>query len=133
MDAQAELNKLAYEAQYLEAQIQEMQKQLQQMVMINGQMDSTIKTIEGLKEAKNEAYFQIGSGSFIKAKPSGERGILMDVGASVFIDKKPEDAKEVLSKRKKDAERVIEMLKNNIQQIAKRLEEIDVKATELQG
>ncbi|MFH0971307.1 MAG: prefoldin subunit alpha [Candidatus Micrarchaeota archaeon] len=130
--SEEELNKLAYEAQYLQQQAQEMQRQLQQAIAIASQLEAAAKTIEGLKDNKEEDYFQLGGGAFIKAKTAENSGILMDIGAGVFAEKNPEEAKELMQKRKKDVEKAMEILKNNLQKLTRRLQEIDGLAEDLQ-
>jgi prefoldin alpha subunit len=131
--AEEEMNKLAYEAQYLQAQGEEIGRQVQNALMLKNEIENTIKTIESMKTLKDETYFQIGAGSFVKARASEERGVLVDVGAAIFVEKKPDEAKELLEKRLQNLEKAVEILKKNAEQITKRLQEIDSRASELQG
>ena len=131
--AEEEMNKLAYEAQYLQTQAQEMQRQLQSAIMLQSEIEATQKTIDGLKGLDDETYFQVGAGSFIRAKPSGEKGILVDIGAGVFMEKNPDDAKELLAKRSANITKAIESLKGTVEKINRRLQEIDMQAQEMQS
>ncbi|MFH1751233.1 MAG: prefoldin subunit alpha [Candidatus Micrarchaeota archaeon] len=133
MSNEEELQKLAYEAQYLQQQAQEMQRQLQQAVLLINNIDSTDKTIDGLSGMKEETYFQIGSDAFVKARPSENGRVLIDVGASALMEKEPHDAKDILKKRKAQLEKALETLRRNLDKINKRLMEIDGKAEELQA
>ncbi len=133
MTTEEEYNKLAMEAQYLQQQMQEMQRQLQQGIMIQSGIDSTVKTIDGMKGVKNETFFQIGSGAFIKGRANDGKGILVDVGAGMFVEKAPEDAKVLLLDRKDKIEKAIEMLKKNLAQLTKRLQEIDAQVSQMEG
>lgn len=127
-----ELNRLAYEAQNLEAQLQEMQRQLQQAQLLVNEMNSTSASLEGLKELKEDTYFQLGSGAFIKGTAAENKYILIDVGAGVFMEKPIGEARELILKRREKLEKGIEALKANLTQGLKRLQEINQLADDLQ-
>ncbi len=127
-----ELQKLAYEAQYLEQQMQEFQRQFQQAAVIQGQLEQTIQGIGGLEKANGDPYFQLGSGAFMKATPTPNLGVLVEIGSGVFIEKAPSEAISILGKRKDSIEKALGVLKGNIEKISKRLSEIDLKAADLQ-
>ncbi|HLC48385.1 MAG TPA: prefoldin subunit alpha [Candidatus Norongarragalinales archaeon] len=132
MPNEEELNRLAYEAQYLQQQAQEMQRQLQQAILVLNNIDATTKTIDGLTGVKEDTFFQIGSDAFVKARPSPDM-VLIDVGANVLIEKEPKDAKELLKTRKANMEKAVGVLQRNLEKLNGRLLEIDRKAEELQG
>lgn len=132
MSNEEELNKLAYEAQYLTQQAQDMQRQLQQAVIVINNIDATIKTIDGLSGVKEETYFQIGSNAHVLARPSENRKVLIEIGAKVMVEKEPAEAKELLRNHKVQMEKAVELLKKSNEQVSKRLMEIDMKAEELQ-
>ncbi|MEK6953899.1 MAG: prefoldin subunit alpha [Candidatus Micrarchaeota archaeon] len=127
-----EIQKLAYEAQYLQQQLSEMQRQLQQAIIVMNNIDATTKTIDGLKGLRQETYFQIGSDAFVKAKPQEGDKILIDAGANVLIEKEPHEAKEILRKRKEQVEKATEVMKRNIDKLNARLMDIEKKAEEFQ-
>ncbi|MBI5224234.1 prefoldin subunit alpha [Candidatus Micrarchaeota archaeon] len=132
MANEEELNKLSYEAQYLQTQMQEMQRQLSQAVAVGIQLDSTQKSISGLPDVTDETYFQLGAGTFIKAKPANGKSVIIDVGAGVFLEKPFGEAIELLKKRKSNVDKAIETLRSNIEKISKRLSEIDLEAAKYQ-
>lgn len=130
--AEEEMNRLAYEAQYLQTQAQELQRQLQNAIMLKNEIENTVKTIKAMEDLKEETYFQIGAGSFVKAKATEGRGILVDVGAAIFLEKEPKEAIILLEKRKGNVDKALELLKNNLEEVSKRLLEIDKRAEEMQ-
>ncbi|MEK6843530.1 MAG: prefoldin subunit alpha [Candidatus Micrarchaeota archaeon] len=132
MANEEELNKLAYEAQYLQSQLQEMQRQLQQAASVGMQLDITDKSIGQMLDLKDETYFQLGAGTFLLAKPSVENTVLIDIGAGVFLEKPFDEAREILKKRKTSVDKAIDAMKGNIEKLSKRLAELDLEASKYQ-
>ncbi|MFH1442811.1 MAG: prefoldin subunit alpha [Candidatus Micrarchaeota archaeon] len=132
MSSEEELQKLAYEAQYLQSNLQEMQRQYQQAVAMMNQIEQTEKTVAALKDAKEDTYFQLGAGAFMKGKPNERKGVLIDMGANVFMEKTAEEARELLKARKANIEKAVGSIKKNLEEVSRRLEEIDSLAADLQ-
>ena len=67
----------------------------------------------------------IGFGSFVKANLVNTDTIVVGIGAGVSIEKKIDDAKSFLEKRKDELTKYYEQLNNTIAKIAQELQNIE--------
>jgi len=91
-------------------------------------LESALAAVDALQEAEvgQEILVPIGSGSFIHGKLASKENVILNVGAGVSIEKRSEEAKEILKARKNE---VLEGSKKLTEVLAK----IDQEMQKIQG
>ena len=91
-------------------------------------LESALAAVDALEEAEvgQEILVPIGSGSFIHGKLASKENVILNVGAGVSIEKRSEEAKEILKARKNE---VLEGSKKLTEVLAK----IDQEMQKIQG
>ena len=106
-----------------EAIRQQMQNMQGSMVEITGAMEA----IRNLKKASRDLLVPIGAGAFLSCpKPDTEK-VVVGIGANIMVQKKPEDALQLMEERQKmltnsinAAQQDLEMVVNEIDNLSKR-------------
>lgn len=112
-----ELQKKYIEYQVVTERIKQLQQQMQTVEQQMVDMLATIQSIDefSLLADSSEVLVPINNGIFAKAKLKKEDKLLINVGASVVIDKTPEQTKELIERQKMQLEeirkKIIDMLK----------------------
>jgi len=91
-------------------------------------LESALAAVDALQEAEvgQEILVPIGSGSFIHGKLASKENVILNVGAGVSIEKRSEEAVEILKARKNE---VLEGSKKLTEVLAK----IDQEMQKIQG
>ncbi|MFA7375540.1 MAG: prefoldin subunit alpha, partial [Methanothrix soehngenii] len=91
-------------------------------------LESALAAVDALQEAEvgQEILVPIGSGSFIHGKLASKENVILNVGAGVSIEKRSEEAIEILKTRKNE---VLEGSKKLTEVLAK----IDQEMQKIQG
>lgn len=122
-----EIQKIAVEAENL----QKMQKALKdQMVALNmSSLESsvTINSVEKLKKG-DKTLVSLGSGVFASATIENVDHYIVDMGAGVYGEFKPEKAIQVLKKRISDSQGAVKRLDDELKRTQQSLLELEEKA-----
>lgn len=86
---------------------------------------TAIQTLEGTRERDQDtdALLPIGSGSFLKAKLSDPKNVLIGVGAGVVLEKPLEDSMKDLRVRSSDLEKARASVTQQLAQVVNQVEE----------
>jgi len=68
MQEDAELDRLAYEMNALQAQAKQVQEQMSKLQYAFGETEATIQALKGLGGVKEETWFPIGADTMVKVK-----------------------------------------------------------------
>ena len=114
-------NTLVVEIRVLESTYNELtaRQNLLERALLEGR--AALETIKGLSGADSEVLTQIGGGAMLHAPPPSTERVLINVGASVVIEKTREEAMAVLEERSRDVEKTIVSLIGQRNEIAQRL------------
>lgn len=116
-------NSLALELRVLEGTFNELtsRQNLLERALFEGR--SALEAVKGLSEAKpEEVLIPIGGGALVRSPPPDADRVLVNVGASVVLEKTREEATAFLEGRVKEIERSIVAVLSQRSQIAERLE-----------
>ena len=102
----------------------------QQINMVNitiKDVETALVTITALKDehAEKEILVPIGFGSFVKASLLDAENIVVGIGAGVSVEKKIDDAKSFLEKRKDELVKYHEQLNSTIIKIGQEIQNIE--------
>ena len=92
-----------------------------------GELMIVKKSLDELKDAKNgsEAFVPIGQDSFVKAKITDTKNVVVGVGAGIAVKKTIEEAKEDIEKRITELEKVKKDNASNFEQLVSKLRELE--------
>ena len=85
------------------------------------------KSLDEIKDAKNdsEAFVPIGQDSFVKAKITDTKNVVVGVGAGIAVKKTIEEAKEDIEERITELENLKKDSTSNFEQLVSKLRELE--------
>lgn len=124
-----EMQKLALEANYYRSRGEELQSQLATINALVQDNASTMQSLESISD-KNDSLFSIGSGVFVKAKPSSQK-VFAEVGAKVIAEKTVEEAKALLAQRKEELIKAASRLQEELEKINAAINSLSERAEKI--
>lgn len=126
------------EARRLVAEYQEYQRNAEaiqsQMEMVRSTLagcDSSINTIESLKEAAasqtSESVIPVGSGCFVHAEIRDFSKVIVNIGSGANVEKSVDDALAFLNERKSKLGKMIQDLNESLAAILQNMRDIESK------
>ena len=130
---QQELQQKYMEYQMLDQNIKQLQ---QQMETADQQLMGILATLQSIDEFSSlkdgsEMLIPVNNGIFAKAKLTKEDSLLVNVGASVVVDKSIEDTKELIEKQKGEMESIRGKITENINKLVDRATVLEKELTQL--
>lgn len=115
---------------------QNMESLKQQFELVEQQfieVKSTMMSLEDLNKSgeNNEIFLPLGSGCYGKGKVTDNKGVLVNVGAGVFVNQKMAAAKSFLDKRLKELENANNEVQAQMERVAKQMNELGVEIQEI--
>ena len=126
-DKQRELQRILIEADNYKKQIDSLSAQIQIVENKRMEIDSTIETMDSLKENRigTEILVPIGSNSFVRAELKDNKKVIVGIGAGISVEKTIDEAKEILKLRSKELENTMNKLQSAVAEIKNKLLELD--------
>jgi len=123
---QQQLQELSVKYQQYQSQAESIAQQMNMVQMTIKDVDTALITIEALKDepAGREIMVPIGFGTMVKATLSDPSKVVIAIGAGVSVEKKLEDAKALLEKRKEELTKYHEKLGNTIAKLTQEMHNI---------
>lgn len=123
---QQQLAELSEKHQVYQYQAESIAQQINMVKLTIKDVETALITITALKDepAGKETLVPIGFGSFVKATLSDPGNIVVGIGSGVSVEKKIDDAKSFLEKRKDELTKYHEQLNNTISKLAQELQNI---------
>jgi len=131
---QQQLQEMAARHQQYQYQAETLAQQMNMVQMTIKDVDTALITIEALKgePAGKETLVPIGFGSFVSATLTNPDKVVIGIGAGVSVEKKIDDAKVLLEKRKDELTKYGEQLNGTLAKIAQELQNIEKVAQRYQ-
>ncbi|MFZ2412308.1 MAG: prefoldin subunit alpha [Candidatus Methanoperedens sp.] len=123
---QQQLAELSEKHQVYQYQAESIAQQINMIKLTIKDVETALTTITALKDepAGKETLVPIGFGSFVKATLSDPGNVVVGIGSGVSVEKKIDDAKSFLEKRKDELTKYHEQLNNTISKLAQELQNI---------
>lgn len=120
-----QVRQLLAEIRYLESTARVLQSRLDYVTAALSETLTAIQTLEGTKgrDQDTDTLLPIGSGSFLKAKLSDPKNVMIGVGAGVVLEKPLEDSMKDLRVRSSDLERARASVTQQLTQVLNQTEE----------
>ncbi|MCG2737870.1 MAG: prefoldin subunit alpha [Candidatus Methanoperedenaceae archaeon] len=124
---QQQLQELAGRHQQYQYQAEAIGQQINMLKLTIKDLETALTTITALKDepAGKETLVPIGFGSFVNATLTVTDKVVIGVGAGVSVEKKIEDAKIFLEKRKEELTKYFEQLNNAFGKLAEEMQNIE--------
>jgi prefoldin alpha subunit len=129
---QERLQRLAYEAQLLQAQGQDVGAKLEAVSAAAAQMREALAALSALEKSGGSGLVPLGAGVF--AHGSMQTGlVVVDIGAGILAEAPPSEAIRIVSGRLKGVEDAESRLRQGAEKLSARMREIDSEARGLVG
>jgi prefoldin alpha subunit len=128
-EKERELQKLALEMNYYRTQAEQLQQQSSALRGLAQENRSSKEALEKISES--ETLFPLGSGAFIKAKPSSKK-VLVEIGAGVTVEKTLDEAKKTLDERHEQLLKALDSIQDSLAQLNSRLMALGDQAEKLE-
>ena len=124
---QQQLAELSEKHQVYQYQAESIAQQINMVKLTIKDVETALATITALKGEPSgiETLVPIGFGSFVKANLVNTDTIVVGIGAGVSIEKKIDDAKSFLEKRKDELTKYFEQLNATITKLGQELQNIE--------
>ncbi|MFH1247039.1 MAG: prefoldin subunit alpha [Candidatus Micrarchaeota archaeon] len=116
---------------YVNSQIEQAQKQLNDMRMVLEEIQETTIAITELEQKPKSTIVAIGSNAFVKAQIETDK-VIAPIGANVLALKTPEDARKILEDRASKVSSVISNIERALTQLYQMQQRIIDKAQQSQ-
>jgi len=101
MGNEEELNKIEGELQMQQSRGEAIRQQIQGMQNSSLEISTAIEALQNIKKVKGDTLVPIGAGVFFSCQKPDFDHVVMNIGAGVMVQKKPEEALGVLMERQK--------------------------------
>jgi len=129
MADEEEVNSIANEMQLQQARGEVIRQQIQQMQRNILEISSAVDALNNLKKAKSDTLVPIGAGVLISCpKPASDR-VIIDIGANIMVEKKPEEAVKMLQDRQKKIMAAVEESQKGLNEVVKAIERLTERAS----
>ena len=124
---QQQIQELAARHQQVQYQAESVAQQMNMVQLTIKDVETAIITISSLKDEKagKEILVPIGFSSFVNATLSNPDKVVIGIGAGVSVEKKTDDAKVLLEKRKDELTKYLEQLNAAISKLAGEMQNIE--------
>ncbi len=131
---QQQLQDLAQRHQQYQYQAESIAQQMNMVQMTIKDVETALITITALKEEipGKEMLVPIGFSSFVNATLTNTDKVVIGIGAGVSVEKKTDDAKALLEKRKDELTKYNEKLNEAISKLAQEIQNIEKLAQRYQ-
>ncbi len=132
-NADDQVRQLLAEIRFLESSARVLQSRLDIVTAALSETLTAIQTLEGTreKEQDTEALLPIGSGSFLKAKLSDPKNVMIGIGAGVVLEKALEDSMKDLRVRSSDLEKARATVTQQLAQVLNQTEDYRAHLSDL--
>lgn len=124
---QQQLQELAARHQQYQYQAESIAQQMNMLKLTLKDLETALTTIAALKDvpAGQETLVPVGFGSFVNATIVTPDKVVIGIGAGVSVEKKTDDAKAILEKRKDELNKYHEQLNSAFTKLATELQGIE--------
>ena len=122
MGNEEELNKIEGELQMQQSRGEAIRQQIQGMQSSALEISTEIDALQNIRKVKGDTLVPIGAGVFFSCPKPDFEHVVMNIGAGVMVQKKPEEALGALMERQK---KITDAMKSAQEDMASVINEID--------
>lgn len=129
MGNEEELGRIEGELQMQQARGEAIRQQIQSMQSSSLEIATAIEALQNVKKVKGDTLVPIGAGVYFSCpKPDFER-VVMNIGAGVMVQKKPDEALGVLLDRQKKMTDAMKSAQEDMAQVISAIEGLTRRAS----
>lgn len=130
-DFQRQLEQKSFEISYFRNQASELQTQIQLLQKVVEEIDAAKKSLDATDQLTQGTLVPLGAGMFAKAKTEKTGTVLINIGANVLAEKKPQDAAAILDARKATAVENLSKLTATFERLLERITQLTAEAEKM--
>jgi len=131
MANEEELGRIANEMDIQQAKGDAIRQQLRQMEATILEIRAAIDAIQNIKNAKADTLVPVGAGVYLSCpKPNPEK-VVVNIGASVLVQKTPEEAVKILQERTRQVSEAISAAQEDLGEVVKAIESLSQRASSI--
>jgi len=129
MGNEEELGRLEGELQMQQARGEAIRQQIQSMQSSSLEVAAAIEALQNIKKVKGDTLVPVGAGVYFSCpKPDFER-VVMNIGAGVMVQKKPDEAQGILLDRQKKLADALKSAQDDMSQVISSIEGLTRRAS----
>ncbi|MCX8194683.1 MAG: prefoldin subunit alpha [Candidatus Micrarchaeota archaeon] len=129
MDEEKELSWISGQLDIQQARGESLRMQMRDLEASVLEINSALDAINNIKKAKGDTLVPIGAGVYLSCpKPDTEK-VILNIGASVLVQKKPDEAIKILEERKSKFVEAIDQLQNELGAVIREIESLSQRAS----
>jgi len=131
MANEEELGRIANEMDIQQAKGDASRQQLRQMEATILEIRAAIDAIQNIKNAKADTLVPVGAGVYLSCpKPNPEK-VVVNIGASVLVQKTPEEAVKILQERTRQVSEAISAAQEDLGEVVTAIESLSQRASSI--
>jgi prefoldin alpha subunit len=131
MGNEEELNRIEGELQMQQARGEAIRQQIQSMQSTSLEMATAIEALQNIKKVKGDTLVPVGAGVFFSCPKPDFDHVVMNIGAGVMVEKKPDEALGVLLDRQKKIADAMKSAQDDMAQVINSIEGLTRRASEI--
>ena len=124
-----ELNNIEGELQMQQSKGEAIRQQLQNMQSSALEISTAIDALQNIKKVKGDTLVPIGAGVFFSCQKPEFDHVVMNIGAGVMVQKKPEEALGALMERQKKIADAMKSAQEDMSQVISAIETLTKRAS----
>jgi prefoldin alpha subunit len=124
-----ELNKIDGELQMQQSRGEAIRQQIQAMQNSALEISTAVEALQNIKKVKGDALVPIGAGIFLSCQKPDFDHVVMNIGAGVMVQKKPEEALGALMDRQKKISDALKSAQEDMSQVISAIDSLTRRAS----
>ena len=129
MPNEGEIAQIANELQVQQAKGEAIRKQMEAMQTSLMELGSAIDAVNNIKKAKGDTLVPLGSGVYLSCPKLAVDRVIINIGANVMIQKKPDEAVKILETRQKKLNSIIKAMQEDLGLVVQAIEGLNKRAS----
>lgn len=125
----SELERISNDLQLQQARGEALRSQMAELQSAVFDIASAIEAVSNLKKAKNDALVPVGAGVYISCPKPSQDHVVVSIGASIMVNKKPEEAVKMLEERQKRLNESINGMQNELAAVVRAIDDLSIRAS----
>lgn len=128
-----EMNRIAGEVQVQQARGDLIRSQIEQMQSVSVEINASLEAVRNIKKAKGNMLVPVGAGIFLSCSKVDSEHVIVNIGANVMLQKKPDDALQMLQDRQSKISTAIADAQRDLEAVISKVEKLSFEANMAAG
>jgi prefoldin alpha subunit len=128
MANEEELEKISDELQLQQAKGEAIRQQIQALQGSVVEISAAMEALQNIKKAKGDTLVPVGAGVFFSCPKPDQDRVVMNIGAGIMVNRKPEEALRILEERQKKLSDAMGTAQAELTTVVKAIESLTASA-----